>query len=313
MAPTVRSRHLVLLFALYFCQGLPGGFLAVVFPVVLREQGLSLASIGFASFLGLPWLAKVLWAPLVDRFGSSRFGRRKSWLIPAQLGMLLVTLGFVGLRPEHDLMAIAALFLLLNLFAATQDIAADAWAVDILDDDTLGQGNGAQIGGFKVGNLVGGGVLLALLGVIGWSGDFLIMAALIFAVMVLAWTTAETDKPAPPPRSTGEVLRQLMAALAAQGLVFWAFVFMAKFGESFGGDLIKPMLVDNGIRRETIGLIDGLGGGIATVLGAVAAALVVRPTGGASRCWCSLAFKEPHSSPSECISRWGLISPRSPG
>jgi len=86
------SRRLAFLFALYVCQGLPGGFLAVVLPVVLREQGLDLKTIGLASFLSAPWVLKFLWAPLVDRFGWARIGRHRSWLIPAQLGMLVVTL-----------------------------------------------------------------------------------------------------------------------------------------------------------------------------------------------------------------------------
>ena len=97
------SRRLAFLFALYVCQGLPGGFLAVVLPVVLREQGLDLKTIGLAGFLSAPWLLKFLWAPLVDRYGSERLGRHRTWLIPAQLGMLAVTLSLSLVQPEDDL------------------------------------------------------------------------------------------------------------------------------------------------------------------------------------------------------------------
>src|SRR5690606_16051329 len=110
-------RTLPLLFVLYFCQGLPGGFLAKALPAILRQEGLSLTAVGFAGALSLPWMLKVLWAPLVDRFGHAGFGRRKSWLVPAQLGMLALTLTLAGVDPRQQLVLVAILFLVLNVFA----------------------------------------------------------------------------------------------------------------------------------------------------------------------------------------------------
>lgn len=226
------SRRLAFLFSLYVCQGLPGGFLAVVLPVVLREQGLDLKTIGLASFLSAPWLLKFLWAPLVDRHGWPRIGRHRSWLIPAQLGMLLVTLALSGVAPEDDLGLVVLLFLVLNVFAATQDIAVDGWAVRLLKGEDLGPANSAQVGGFKVGNLLGGGVLVGLLGTIGWAGDFWLMSVLIACVLLFVVLTPEPPSPTPPPR---RVLPVLWRSLRRQGLAFWGFVVFAKFGETFGG------------------------------------------------------------------------------
>lgn len=275
------NRRLTLLFALYFCQGLPGGFLAHTLPAVLRQQGQSLATIGFAGLLSLPWFAKVLWAPLVDRYGSERFGRRRSWLVPAQAGMVATTLAFVGLNPQTDLVAIAGLFLVLNLFAATQDVATDAWAIDLLPRDDLGPGNSAQVAGFKVGNLVGGGVLLSLIAVIGWSGDFLVMAGLVGAVLLFVLATPEVEpkgepRGEPEGESHARVLGRLTQAIRQQGAGLWLFSFYAKFGETLGGAMLKPMLVDRGFALGAIGIVDGIAGSIATILGAVAAGAFVR-------------------------------------
>jgi len=132
------SSGLALLGLLYFCQGLPGGFLAVALPVILRERGLSMAEIGLASLLSLPWMLKVLWAPLVDRWWWPRIGRRRSWMIPAQLGMLGCTLALAAFEPEDGLYPIVVLFLALNVFAATQDIPVDGYAVDVLRGRELG-------------------------------------------------------------------------------------------------------------------------------------------------------------------------------
>ncbi|MCH9685972.1 MAG: MFS transporter, partial [Deltaproteobacteria bacterium] len=71
-----------LLATLYFSQGLPFGFFSQALPAVMRQQGISLATIGLSTLLALPWGLKFLWAPLVDRTGDVRGGRRRAWLLP---------------------------------------------------------------------------------------------------------------------------------------------------------------------------------------------------------------------------------------
>src|SRR5215208_5583105 len=84
---------LALLSVLYFAQGLPFGVQAIALPVYLRAAGVSLTSIGLSGLLSAPWLLKPMWAPLVDRYGSERFGRRRSWIAPMQALLALSALG----------------------------------------------------------------------------------------------------------------------------------------------------------------------------------------------------------------------------
>ena len=270
-------RKLGLLFSLYFCQGLPGGFLAVALPVMLYEQGASFGLIGSLVFLNLPWFLKFTWAPLADRFYWSALGRRKSWIVPAQAGIVAVTVTLAFVNPDDSVVAVACLFLVLNLFAATQDIGVDGFAVDVLDQDELGRGNAAQVSGFKLGNLTGGGVLLAASAVLGWRGAFLIMAACVAAVMTAMALTRErglyVDDPAraEPPR--------LWRSVRGLGIGFWLFLFYAKFGETFAGFLVKPLLRGQGFSRPDIGKLDGIIGGLATIAGAALAGAVYRRLG----------------------------------
>lgn len=261
------GRTLPLLFALYFCQGLPGGFLAKALPAILRMEGLSLTAVGFAGALSLPWMLKIFWAPLVDRFGHAGFGRRKSWLVPAQLGMLVITLCFVGVDPTESLALVAALFLVLNMFSATQDIAVDGLAVDLLRRDQLAPGNAAQVSGFKLGNIVGGGVLLSVTALLGWSGAFFIMAALVGATLLAVLWFREPPSPRGE-QTLGGVVRALWAAVRRQGAWFWLFLLFAKFGETFGGAMVTPMLVDQKFSLPMIGGIEGTVGGLSTIAGA---------------------------------------------
>ena len=148
--------------SLYFAQGLPFGFFTQALPVILREQGVSLKAIGFTAILALPWALKFLWAPFVDRYGSERFGRRRSWILPLQALGVLLLLVLAHFPPEHGLGALLVAVALTNLVAATQDVATDGLAVDLLEPAERGYGNGVQVAGYRAGMIVGGGLILAL-------------------------------------------------------------------------------------------------------------------------------------------------------
>src|SRR5688500_8104916 len=154
------ARRLAILWVLYFVQGLPFGFQATALPVYLREAGVSLVGIGLVTALALPWSLKLFWAPLVDRFGSRRLGRRRSWILPLQLGLAASCAAAAAVRPTDGLTPLLLLVLAMNLFAATLDIAVDGLAVDVLALPELGQGNVAQVVGYKMGMLTGGGLLV---------------------------------------------------------------------------------------------------------------------------------------------------------
>ena len=127
----------LLLFSLYFAQGLPVGFMTHALPVILRAQGVSLTHIGGFGLLMAPWAIKVLWAPWVDKFGSSGFGHYRSWIIPTQILTIsiLILLSFIPIESLNHptyLLAFFITLLLMNTVGATQDIATDGLAVSIL-------------------------------------------------------------------------------------------------------------------------------------------------------------------------------------
>ena len=166
------SKNVSLLTFLYFIQGLPYGFQARFLPVFLRSQGLSLTSLGFFKLLLAPWLCKVLWAPLVDKFGTKR-----KWLLWSVFGLIISCAAAVFIPPTN-MTLLSVVLLSLNLCAATQDIAVDSIAVAVLSGEDLGQGNTAQVVGYKIGSVFGGGVLVWFIDVIGWPGLFVLMTLL---------------------------------------------------------------------------------------------------------------------------------------
>ena len=272
--------RLWLLCALYFVQGLPFGFQVTALPVYLRTRGVSLAALGFAGALSLPWMLKALWAPLVDRYGSERVGRRRSWILPMQAGLALACAGAALAADSDSLPLLLGLIFVMNLFAATQDIAVDGFAVDLLRPEELGLGNTAQVVGYKLGMLTGGGLLVWASSRIGWTGLFWVMSALCLAVFTVVLFVRE-----PPPREeTGPdapkldwraLFARIKGVLTLPG-TGWLLLFIGtyKLGESMSDVLYKPFLVDAGYTPAQIGLWVGTWGTAASLLGSTCGGLL---------------------------------------
>ena len=113
---------------------------------------------GLLAGLAAPWMFKFLWAPVVDRWWSPRFGRRRSWIVPLQALLVLACLAAAAVHDQVWLLL--GLVFVMNLLAATQDVAVDGLAVDLLGKDDLGPGNAVQVVGYKLGMILGGGCFL---------------------------------------------------------------------------------------------------------------------------------------------------------
>ncbi|MBU8894220.1 MFS transporter [Corallococcus sp. H22C18031201] len=274
------SSRLRLLCALYFVQGLPFGFQVNALPTYLRARGASLAAIGFLGLLASPWMAKALWAPLVDRYYSERIGRRKSWILPMQALLAGACVCASLAMNVGSLPLLLGCIFLMNLFAATQDIAVDGFAVDTLEPEELGLGNAAQVVGYKLGMMTGGGLLVWASAHIGWSGLFLAMAGLCLAVF--AWVAAFRE---PPPKNTSvptgtqrtwsEVRGEIVHALRMPG-TGWLLLFVLtyKLGETMSDVIYKSFLIDSGYVPAQIGLLVGTWGIAASLIGSVAGGLL---------------------------------------
>lgn len=270
-------KNLVWLGLLYGVQGLPYGFQASALGVYLRERGVSLSAIGFAGALSAPWLLKVLWAPLVDRYRSGPLGARRSWILPMQLGLFLAVVAAALLPAEGDVHPLLFVVFLMNLFAATMDIAVDGLAVDLLRPHQLGLGNTLQVVGYKIGMLTGGGLLVWATGHLGWGPLFLCMAALTLGVAIVttfmrepAAHQAHRDEP-----SLGAVVSQLLGTLRRPGSVaLVTLIATYKLGESLIDPMFGAMLTDRGVARETIGLWVGTYGMATSIAGSVVGGLL---------------------------------------
>ena len=132
------TNNIAWLLLLYTLQGVPMG-MSAVFPLLLKDSGASYSELAWFSACSWPFALKMFWAPLVDSWGFSSIGKRKSWLIPSQLGIAFGLYLLAGsyeswLIDQGGVTKLTVSFFMIYLLAATQDIAVDGWALTLLKE-----------------------------------------------------------------------------------------------------------------------------------------------------------------------------------
>lgn len=266
MTAAPATRRIVLLSALYLAQGLPFGFFTLALPVVLREAGLSLTAISALSLLHLPWALKFLWAPYLDHLGT-----RKAWLLTLQSSSVIGALLLSRLDLDAGYLPVIVGAFVFNIIAATQDIVTDGLAVRLLDTHERGLANAVQVGAYRVGMILGGGLLLWVFAKTGWSTMFASMAALLALTVIPVLTLVEPDRSqrTAPPRFAVLAIGWLQRLLVPGMLSFAFLIFCFRFGDAMVSTLLSPFLKDQRLSTETIALMKGTVGSSTSLVGAV--------------------------------------------
>jgi len=161
----------------------------------------------------------------------------------------------------------------LAFFAASQDIAIDAYTIGLLDKPEMGIANGVRISSYRVALLLAGGVFVALGGWIGWRLAFS-LAALILALcslMSLSLPRAAIDDNPNRERSLLQPISDLLQRPRARRVLL--FILLYNLGDTAMGPMVRPFWVDRGLSTTEIGLITGSIGLVATITGALAGGL----------------------------------------
>ena len=204
-----RWGRLATFFFLYVTEGIPLGFTATAIATEMRRQGMGPAAIAaFVGSLYLPWSFKFLVGPLVDVFAVERFGRRRMWIVLAQLAMVGSLLAAMPVNFTTQIALFTALIFIHNLFGATQDVAIDALAVGTLREHERGLANGMMFAGAYLGQTIGGAGVLKLTGLgMPFKTTFFVVGAWILAVTLLVALPLREPRAAPAEKPSGPRLR----------------------------------------------------------------------------------------------------------
>jgi PAT family beta-lactamase induction signal transducer AmpG len=270
---------------LSFSSGLPLGLVWIAIPTWMAREGVDIKIIGLFTLAQAPWTFKFLWSPLMDRYAVPipGFGRKLGWTLAMQVALCGLTLGLAGLAGHPDAVwLIGALTLAIAFASASQDIAIDAYAVEVLRPDEQGVAVGARIAVYRAAMFTAGGLAISLAGLWSWPAVFILLAVLYVPLMLVSWWAppSEADR-SPPPLSLREAVWEPFVGFLAtrRAIEILTFVVLYKLADNLAGALVRPFLVqigfndfDVGIATATIGLIATLagtflGGMLTTALG----------------------------------------------
>lgn len=270
---------LILISCLYVAQYLPIGFFSFTLPTVLRNFGFSLEAIGLTSLVTVPTILKILWAPVVDRYGWTRWGHYKTWIIAMQSLLVLALLFTASLDLNTQFPAVIITMVFICCCAATQDIAIDAMSVQFLQPTERGAGNAAQRVGSYLGSILGGGGFLILVDQWGWSRSLPFMAFMVLLLMIPVLLHKEQHTPDHYP--TRISYRQAMIGFFRQrGIIRWLLALLVYMtGSSLAMVMLRPLMVDLGLSLSQIGLLLGIVSLSAGMVGAIIAGVLIKPLG----------------------------------
>lgn len=268
-----KMRLWLMLALLYISQGLPLGIAMDALPSILKNQGASLENLIFLPLVGLPWILKFLWASVVDNYSSTRFGRRRSWLVPMQslIFLTLTLLWWLGIEQDKTLLIIL-LMLIASVASATQDIATDGLAAELFSGKDLVRANIIQVGGTMVGFFLGGAGVMILVGQFGISVGALLPMAIVLCslVLLLTWKEPAVTLVNTAVTSTGSNQSQTTASLKnfikrAGSVRLLAMAFLSSLAMVSGFGLGKLLLIDQAWSLQSVGQL-GMYGGVVTIL-----------------------------------------------
>jgi PAT family beta-lactamase induction signal transducer AmpG len=267
---------------LSFSSGLPLGLVTIAIPDWMRSIGLDIRIVGLITLAQAPWAFKVLWSPLMDRYTPPWLGRKRGWAAVTQVALFALTLALAGVgdRPETP-WVVAGLALAIAFASASQDIAIDAYAVEVLRPEEQGPAVGARIALYRAALFVSGGLSITLAARWSWPMVTACLSVAYLAAVVVTWRAPEPEHVPPPPTTLRKAVWEPFLGLLARhrALEILAFVVFYKLSDQLAQALTRPFLhdmgysaFDRGFALATVGLAATLlgtflGGSLTTVLG----------------------------------------------
>lgn len=282
------KKRLLIILLFGFSSGLPLLLTLSTLSFWFAQIGIDKKTIGLFALVGMPYVWKFLWSPLLDRFRVPFFtkllGRRRSWLLIVQLALAgaIVLMGYS--QPQRELMLTAVFAVLVSFFSATQDILIDAYRIESLDPSEYAAGGGAEVFGYRLGMIISGGFALSLSDHYSWQTVYFIMA-LFMGVGIL--TTLFSKEPAPSKaidlgKKTfkNTILDPFLDFLTRPGW-YWilAFILLYRFGDNLVGQMATVFYQRIGFTGTEIGMVTKTFGIWMVVIGGLSGGAIAKKIG----------------------------------
>ncbi|MEC4675567.1 MAG: AmpG family muropeptide MFS transporter [Nitrospirota bacterium] len=260
-----------------FACGLPLLLTISLLQAWMTEEGVDLTVIGLFALVGLPYTLKFLWAPVIDRFTLPFLGRRRGWLLIAQVVLAFSIAGLGMTDPGKSPLVVALAAFLVTFFSASQDIVVDAYRREDLADRELGLGSSLYVNGYRVGMLLASGGGLIMADHMSFSAVYMIMAACMLPGIITTLFTPEPTAAMGTPNSMKEAVFEPLIEYFSRKGALWilAFVLLYKIGDIMASAMTMPFYLDIGFSKTEIGAVVKLFGFWATIIGGLTGGFIM--------------------------------------
>ena len=273
--------------SLGFSSGLPYILIFSTLGVWLADIGIDLSLIGFFAWIVLTYSLKFLWAPLVDNFSVpflNRLGYRKSWILLSQISIAICLLLLSIVNPLESLQVFALIAFLVAFSGSVQDIAIDAFRIELADLNQQGNLAASYQFGYRMAILISSSFALIFASDYGWTLTYQVMSLLmligIIGVLICPEEVNVNLKRVTLQNSIVEPLKDFVTRF---GLYFASFLLMIiatyRLTDIVMGPMASPFYLENGYTLKEIGYIVKVVAVIASIVGFFLGGLLVKRLG----------------------------------
>ncbi len=285
------SRELLITLVFGIVSGLP---LALVFGTLslwLKDFDIAYRTIGAFSLIRLPYSFKWLWAPVVENVRIpvlEKLGKRKSWALLSQFGLLVSIVGIACFCPNDGILWMALFAFFISFFSATQDIVLDAFRVEMFAGSNKGEVEGATIYvlGYRVGSVISSAGAIGLASVLSWNMVYFVIGLMILFGMVAVLLAKESGVYDKKAKVRGKIvwkytfLRPIVQFMQKK---YWvlalSLVFLYRLSDAYFAPMAYPFYDDLGFSKIEIAYVSKLYGMLATILGGILGGIIVNRIG----------------------------------
>ncbi len=264
------DKRMAAILFLSFASGLPLNLTGSTLQAWLAFERVDIKTIGLFSLVGLPYILKFLWAPLLDRYLPPLLGRRRGWIVIYQLS-LAAGIGVMAFSsPSGQPYALAVIALIVAFLSASQDIVVDAYRVDVIPPSERALAAAATTFGYRSAAMFAGAVILVVAKYTGWRLAYILVACIMAATVIATVWAPEPTVPGKPPLTLADAvvhpLRDLLSKKGAWG--FLALVLTYKVGDAFALSLYSAFMIKGvGFSLEQLGLFGKVNMTVSTMVG----------------------------------------------
>ena len=270
-----------------FSAGLPHPLLFATLTLWLASTEIKISEITMFGWVGIVYAIKFLWAPMLDRLRlpviTNMLGQRRSWILLTQVMILLGLIFMSSLRPEHDLMYLAYLSIGIAFASASQDVAIDAYRIEIAESKFQAVLGASYQLGYRISALTSGAGALYMASFYDWKLTYQVMSAFMLVGILTVVFIPESNKPTNTNNSDDSWLKKTLIEPFSEffkrngywSLFLLMFIAIYRVSDLIIGIAANPFYVDIGFNLSEIATVTKVFGFTVTIIGAFIGGLSV--------------------------------------